>query len=138
MKTVLAWIVVLGVVGGGGGFGLWQYNQTVEQHAYETRLALLKRDFLAKSVGLRLLEPDRYRQEIGILLTQYFGELGKLQRDYPQFFDLERERKVGIAEMEKGRLTDERRLAREERIDITLDLFNRMRSGQYRPLYTGA
>ncbi len=138
MKTVLSWIVVLGLMGGGGAFGMQRYKHAVAQRSYDTKVAALKRDFLKQSVGLRLLEPDRYRQEIGILLTQYFAELDKLQRELPEFFDVERERKVTAAEMEKGRLNDEKRQAREERIDITLDLFNRMRSGQYRPLYTSA
>ncbi|OGQ90606.1 MAG: hypothetical protein A2289_06455 [Deltaproteobacteria bacterium RIFOXYA12_FULL_58_15] len=138
MKSILGWLVVLGLVVGGAGFGLWQFNQTTQEQAYHLELAQLKRGFLNSFVGLRIQSTDEYRKEVGIALTKYFGELDKLAKKYPDFYDIERELKHGEAELAAGRMPESQKLGREERIAITLDLFKRMRQGQYRPLYTGS
>lgn len=138
MKSVMGWLVILGVIIGGAGFGLWQFNETTKKQNYALELAALKADFATQSVGLRLLEKNDYRKEIGIALTAYFSDLGKLAKKYPGLLDIEREIKHGVTEFDRGRMTESQKIAREERIAITIDLFNRMRSGQYRPLYTQA
>ena len=55
MKSVLGWLVILVVIIGGAGFGLWQFNETTKQQAYALELAALQQEFLTQSVGLRLL-----------------------------------------------------------------------------------
>lgn len=136
MKSVLGWLVVLAVIVGAAGVGLWQFNETTKEQTYKLELAALKADFVTEAVGLQMLEPDDYGKEVGIALADYFQRLGKLAEKYPEFLDIERQKKLGEAEFERGRMTETQKLAREERIDITVDLFRRMRSGQYRPLYT--
>ncbi|MEE8408087.1 MAG: hypothetical protein V3T05_00645 [Myxococcota bacterium] len=138
MKSAMGWLVILGVIISGAGFGLWQFNETTREQDYALELAVLKAEFQKQSVGLRLLEKDDYRKEIGIALTSYFSELGKITKVYPEFYDIERELKRGETEFDRGRMTQSQKLARDERIAITVDLFNRMRSGLYRPLYTQA
>ena len=78
MKSVMGWLVVLVVIVGGAGFGLWQFSETANEQGYALELAELKADFQTNSVGLQLLERDDYRKEVGIALTGYFSNLGKL------------------------------------------------------------
>lgn len=138
MKSAMGWIIVLALVVGGAGFGLYQFNNTMQEQMYELKLADIKRRFLVESVGLRQLKAEDYQKEVGIALTKYFELVGKLAKEYPDFYDVERELKFGEAEFERGRMPEGQKLLREERIAITLDLFKRMRQGQYRPLFTAA
>jgi hypothetical protein len=138
MKSLLGWLVVLAIIVGAAGFGLWQFSETTTQQAYQLQLAAIKADFARDAIGLHELESNDYEKEVGIALTSYFQRLGKLAKEYPKQFDIEREKKTGHAEFERGRMTETQKLARDERIDITVDLFERMRGGEYRPLFSDA
>jgi len=138
MKSFIGWLLVILIIAGGAGLALSHFHTTTRQQAYDLELAALQENFQTASVGLQLLDEESYRKEIGIHLTRYFSKLAKLAKDYPEFYDIEREKKIGEERLAKGRMTEANKLARDERIDITLDLFNKMRSGQYRTLYTKA
>lgn len=137
MKSAVSLILLASLVGG-SGYALWSSRQASLGLHYELALQKAKGTFLKESVGLRLLPQERYEQEIGLLLSRYFTELQKAESTYPGFVDLERERRFGVSEFRAGRMTEVQKLARDERIDITLSIFEKMRAGQYRPLYTAA
>ena len=137
MKSLLSWFLALGVLGGAGAYGLDHYNTLNRTHAYEQKLATLQAEYQTRSAGLVHLSSEEYAKEIGIHLTRYFRELNKLAKTYPEIYDVERERRHSDAEVAAGRMTEMKKSAREERIALTLDLLNKMRSGQFRPLYTG-
>lgn len=138
MKSFLAWAVVLVVFGGLGAFGFKHQQMTERSFDYERRLNQLKREFLVQSKGLQLLDTDTYRKEVGIQLTKYFAELAKLAKEHPELYDAQREKARGMMEVERGRMSEDQKAARDERIDFALDVFERMRTGQYRPIYTAA
>ena len=136
MKSVFSWILIILVIAGAGASGLNHYHTLNQKQAYELELAQLRDEFKTRSAGLQLLSAEDYTKEIGIHLTRYFRSLEKLAKTYPDFYDLERERKLSDAKVEKGHMTQAQQGAREERIALTLNLMDKMRSGQYRPLYT--
>ena len=138
MKSVLSWLAVVAIIGGAGAYGANHFHTLDREKAYKLELAALKDTFKTQSVGLQQLSPEEYSKEIGIHLTRYFQAIGKLSKTYPEFYDLERERKHNAAMIEKGHMTQSQQGAREERIALSLDLMDKMKSGQYRPLYTSA
>ncbi len=138
MKSFLAWLVVLGVVGGGSGYFVKTYRDQSRAYAYRAAIADLKADFAKRAAGLPYLEADAYRGEVGVLLTDYFKRLDTITKQYPEQFDLERERKKMASDAAAGRLKEGQEQAKEERIALTLELFEKLRTGQYRPLHTVA
>lgn len=136
MRSAIMWILGLAVVGGGAAYAFVSHTQQAKQATYDAELAKIKRAFLAQSSSLVFLDEASYQKEIGPHLSKYFRELSKLQRQYPEFYDVERERKAGEERLAMGQMTESQKIQRDERIDITLDLFNRMMSGQFRPIYT--
>ena len=136
MKSAITWIIGLVVIGGGAGLMLKSSHDAARERAYAEGLATIKRNFVADTAPLHFLEDERYRKEIGAHLSKYFKGLSKLAKEYPEHYDVERQRKFGEEQMDKGHMTEAQKLARDERIDITLDVFQRMTDGQYRPLYT--
>lgn len=138
MKSVLSWLVVVLIIGGAGAYGAKHFHTLDREKAYKLELAALKDTFKTQSVGLQFLSPEEYSKEIGIQLTRYFRSIGKLAKTYPEFYDLERERKFSAAMVEKGHMTQSQKSNREERIALSLGVLDKMKSGQYRPIYTAA
>jgi hypothetical protein len=136
MKSALGWLLALGIIAGIGIMSYRHFQDTARKQSYELALSELKHDFQRQATGLHQLSPEAYRKEVGILLTRYFSELGKLARDYPEQYQVNREIALGEAEVARGRLSEEQKAARDERIRLTLDLFDKMRSGHYQPIYT--
>ncbi|MEE2959316.1 MAG: hypothetical protein VYA34_01125 [Myxococcota bacterium] len=136
MKSVIGWFLALALVVGAGGFGLKTYRDTNREHAYELKLRDLKVAFERKSLGLALVEKDKYVTELGVHLTRYFNEIRKLGKEYPDLQDIERQYKYGENRLEKGFMTLANKEARDERIKLSLHLMEKMKMGQYRPLYT--
>jgi hypothetical protein len=136
VKAALKWLVALAVVVLVAGYYLNVYYQKNREYAYKLELAELKRRFVTQSVGLRLLDEETYRREVGSSLTDYFHKLDELQKKYPDQFDLERKKKDVERDFAEGRLKKDQKQARDERIALSLELFDKMRQGQYRPLYT--
>ena len=136
MKSLLNWFLVLALFGGAGAYGLNHYHTINQKQAYSLELAELQGQYRGKSAGLVHLSNDEYTKEVGIHLSRYFRELGKLAKTFPDFYDIERERKYSETEVEAGHMTQAQKSARGERIDLTLNVMDKMRSGQYRPLYT--
>ncbi len=137
MKAVISWFLMIAVLIGAGFGALTYVKKTNANHAYEIALNDIKLDFERRSHGMAFLEADPYQREIGVLLTSYFSELRKLKKKFPEQYDVEREYKIGEEKVAKGHMTEVQKSARDERIEITLDLFNKMKSGQYRPTLTG-
>ncbi len=138
MKAALKWIVAMVVVVAGAAYYINTYMALTRQQAYKLELEGLKRKFLTQSVGLRLIGEEDYRREVGSVLTEYFGKLDELRKKYPDEFDLERKKKDVERDFADGKLKKDQKQARDERIATTLELFEKMRQGQYRPLYTAA
>lgn len=138
MKSLLKWIVIIALFGGGAGFLVKRYADANVAQAYELELNAQKTDFLRRSVGLRLLGTEAYRAEVGEALTSYFNKINDLSKKFPGHMDVDREAKRLDNDLKNGRVKDDQKLQREERIAIAKDLYERMRTGQYRPLYTAA
>ncbi len=136
MKSAIAWVVLVGLAAGAGAYGMQVYRRAEDAATYEQRLASLKQDFLRKSTGLQLVDDEQYPREVGVALARYTRELEQLGRDFPALFDVERKRAEVAAKVEAGTMDEIQKAQRDERIDFTLALFNTMRSGQYRPLYS--
>ena len=82
-----------------------------------------------------LLDDETYAKEIGILLTKYFND-PLVGQSASGLQDFEREYARGAEEVAANRMSESQKMMRDERVKISLDLLNLMRSGQYRPIYT--
>ena len=138
MKSFIGWLIVLGAIIAGGVMGLNTYRESNREFSYKLELNKLQSAFERQSAGLHLLGPEKYQAEIGIHLERYFRDLRKLGKEYPEHQDFEREFKYGEAKVEKGHMNPGQKQARDERIQLTIDLMNKMRQGHYRPLFTGS
>ena len=138
MKSFLVWLIGLVVIGGAAFSGLSIYNETNLEHAYKLELNELKDSFERQSNGLQILDTEGYTKEIGIHLERYFRELRKLGKQYPEFQNFERELALGAEKVEKGHMSEAQKMARDEQINLTLEVMNKMRQGHYRPLFTDA
>ncbi|MEC9466487.1 MAG: hypothetical protein VX834_11910 [Myxococcota bacterium] len=138
MKSFLVWLIGLIALGGAGFAGLNHYNETNLEHAYKMELNELKNSFERQSNGLQLLDSEGYTKEIGIHLERYFRELRKLGKEYPEYQNFERELALGAEKVEKGHMSPANKMARDEQINLTLELMNKMRQGHYRPIFTDA
>jgi hypothetical protein len=136
VKSSIKWLVLLAIVGGGAAYYLNLYKTKNTELAYRVELMELKRRFITQSVGLRLLDEESYRREVGTALTEYFTKLDDLKKKFPEQFDLERKKKDVERDFAEGRLKKDQKQARDERIALSLDLLDKMRQGQYRPIYT--
>ena len=136
MKSFIGWLIVLGVIIAGGVMGLNDYRERNREFSYNLELNKLQSAFERQSAGLHLLGPEKYQAEIGIHLERYFRDLRKLGKEYPEHQDFEREFKYGEAKVEKGHMNPGQKQARDERIQLTIDLMNKMRQGHYRPLFS--
>lgn len=138
MKSFVGWLVVLALIIAGGVMGLNTYRETNREFSYKLDLGKLQAAFERQSTGLHLLGPEKYQAEIGIHLERYFRDLRKLGKEYPEHQDFEREFKYGEQKVAKGHMNPTQKTARDERIQLTVDLMNKMRQGHYRPLHTTA
>ena len=138
MKSLLSWLLILGILVSGAGFALKMYKDLNTEQAYTLKVIDLQNQFQNQLAGLGQLAEDTYRREIGIALTSYFSQLNQLGKENPGLLDVERELRIGEEMLAKGHMSEGQKLAREERIKWTLDLYQKMRVGQYRPLYTVA
>ena len=134
MKSALGWVLLLVVIAGGAGSGLYYFHVSSQQHAYEMELAEIQRDFITNTSGLYVVGPDEYRREIGPHLTKYFRRIQKLAKEYPELYDVERERKVGEDKLNKGQMTEAQKLASnlstiQIRADFTDQMENTLNSG---------
>src|SRR5690349_18285482 len=103
---VLQWFVVIALVVGGAAYLLERERKTTRQQAYELELGKLKREFLAQSVGLRQLDAETYRREVGPAIATYFNKVVELGKKYPGAFDPARETKRTEEEFAAGRLKE--------------------------------
>jgi hypothetical protein len=138
VKSALTWLIILAAVVGGAGYFIKRYQDHDLETTYALERAELKRSFQKRAVGLQLLDADTYRREVGQAFTDYFGKLDDLRKKYPQFYDVERERKKTLLDQANGTLKEGQKDARDERVNLSLELFEKMRTGQYRPLYTSS
>ncbi|MBJ80370.1 MAG: hypothetical protein CMH60_03545 [Myxococcales bacterium] len=138
MKSLLSWFLVLGILVSGAGLALKMYKDLNTEHSYQLKVIDLQNQFQTQLAGLGQLDEDTYRREIGISLTRYFSQLNQLGKEFPGLLDVERELRTGEEMLSKGHMSESQKLAREERINWTLALYQKMRVGQYRPLYTVA
>lgn len=136
MKSAIAWVALVALAAGAGAYGMQAYRRAEDAAEYDRRLAALESDFLRKSKGLQLVGEEQYPREVGVALARYFRELEQLGRDFPEHFDVERKRAEVEAKVAAGTMDEIQKAQRDERIDFTLELFDRMRAGQYRPLYS--
>jgi hypothetical protein len=136
MKTLAGWIAGIVLVGGLGAYGYTNHQQVSGQYAYDLALAQVKREFLTQTSGVHQLDADTYRKEIGPHLSAYFRDVRKLSKKYPQFFDVQRERAVGERKRAAKKISAANKKQRDERIDLTLALYNNMMQGQFRPVHT--
>ena len=136
MKGIVGWFVGLVLIGGSAFGGLQAYKSASGELAYHKTLSEEKIAFAQKSAGVVLLDDETYAKEIGILLTKYFNDLRSLDKAHPGLQDFEREYARGAEEVAANRMSESQKMMRDERVKISLDLLNLMRSGQYRPIYT--
>lgn len=134
MKALLGWVLVLASLAGSGAYGLYSYRDAIRERHYAQGLDALKREFLTDSSAMAALTDEQYQRDIGPHLRKYFVGLENLAKSYPEHFDLERERKA----IDEKVMNEAVRLQREERIATTLALFERLRKGEYRALYTAS
>jgi hypothetical protein len=138
MKSAVTWVVGLAIALGGGWFAIRGYNHQEARFLYQRELSGLQREFLADSLPLFRLDTQGYQRDIGPHLSKYFRGIDKLARDRPGLYDLEREIKATSEKVAAGLMTEPQARARSERIALTTDVYNRMRQGQYRPIYTAS
>ncbi len=138
MKAALSWLLVLAGVIAGGAYLVNLYYSRWMQQAYWVEIDAAKQDFLQKSTALGLVDDGAYKQEVLRSLADYFKAIREVGNKFPKMVDFERERKQGEKDVAEGKLSEAQRLAREERITYTLELFNKMKEDKYRPLYTNA
>lgn len=136
MKSVVGWLLLLVMLVGMAAVGLHHFRRTTREQAYALSLDAIKEDFQTQAAGLQLLEPDAYHKELSVLLSRYFSRLNTLAHTYPECYDPARERTLVEKETARGRLSPEQRAERLERIDHTLALFEKLRSGHYQPMDT--
>jgi len=136
VKSFISWILILAIIGGGGWFALQSYGDLNRKHSYFTDLSDLHNDFRAQSAGLVHLDEKEYVKEIGIHLTRYFSALARLGRQYPEDFNPERARAEGQLKIADGHMSQSQYEARDERITLTLELMEKMKQGQYRPVHS--
>ncbi len=88
MKQLIATLVVLGLIGGGGYAYLRHYERTSRARAYEEQLGELQRQFTERLGPVRAIEDaDQYEREISALLSWYFAELQKIRNSFPGYGD---------------------------------------------------
>jgi hypothetical protein len=138
MKSVITWIMALAVMGGMVAYGFKRTETAERARAYDKRLNELKREFLTQAKGLTFIEADAYKKEVGILLAQYFRGLEDLGKAYPELYAPDREKTKTAVEAKAGKLDAAKTQARDERVDMSLSLFEKMKAGQYRPLFSAA
>lgn len=138
MKSLISWVLGIVVVVGAGTFGFMHHKNTVRALEYDKKLASLRTDFATTLASLQQLETEAYTKDIGTSLTKYFVALDELARAYPEQYDPKRELARGVAEVARGRMNEAHKKDRDERIQMTLAVFDKLKSGSYKPVFTAA
>ena len=94
MKSAFGWLILILLIAGGAGGGLYHFYTTTRVQAYDLELATIKRDFLADTQALHVLEAERYRKEIGPHLNKYYKAVLAQSKLYPELYDIERQRNL--------------------------------------------
>ncbi|MEM6532855.1 MAG: hypothetical protein AAF654_09530 [Myxococcota bacterium] len=138
MRGAVAWFITVVAVPAAALYGLDLLEKAEHRYGYESELDALKREFVRGVPALPLIADAEYPDAVSTGLADYFRELEALAHRYPEHFSVERARTEVDAKVQSGQMTQAQRDQRTERIDFTLALFDQMRRGAYRPLYTAA
>jgi hypothetical protein len=129
--------LIVVVLIGGSWFGISAYRHKTTDYEHRLDLERIRQEFLERAPLARLMEsPEKYRYEEAQLLKWYFNELNdhynRFQglKDYDRFL-------VDLDERKKTHKIKEGEYASyAERFKATKELFERLRTGKYDPVFT--
>jgi hypothetical protein len=138
MKQLIATLVVLGLIGGGGYAYMLHYQATTTARDYDEALQELQRQFTERLGPVRSMEEKaQYDREIGALLSWYFAELQKLRNRFPGLGDPDRVFAEFEAEHDAGRMSAQDLEQYRGHFDYVRWVFERLENGDYEPQLTG-
>jgi len=137
MKSPIVMAVAAVLILGGGFFAYRMQQSTKTEYEHELGLDRIRREYLERSaLAHQLSDPARYGDEQRALFKWYVGELTDHYNKFAEFKNYERFMDDLLEKQRKKRVKPAEFQQYEARYELVKDLWDRMGTGKYEPVYT--